>query len=149
MIILLFDQLLVAFVTKNWCMDLQCEGKSHLIWIWNKHKWNFNIVTISSGSLVESVERTTAPHERNSSERGGMERGEAPAAAEAQNWSGWVRCWSGRLDEAASFQTATNFTGTRRQIAASAIEAVAPSTHNTGFKCTAASPFTSTGHRHC
>lgn len=107
-----------------------------------------NIITVSSGSLVESVERAAAPHERNSSEGGGVEGREAAAAAEAKSWSGWLRCRSGRLAEVASFQTATNFTATRSQITASAIEAVAPSTDNTGFKYSAASLFTSTRHRH-
>lgn len=78
-----------------------------------------NKFTLSSGSLVESAERTATPHEWSSSERGGVEGRKAPAAAEAESWFSWVRCLSGTLvasaallAEAASFQTATNFTAT-------------------------------------
>lgn len=120
------------------------------------HQLNINKITVSSGSLVESVERAAAPHEGSCIERGGAERGKAPAAAEADSRSGWTRCLFGNLmasaalvAEAVSFQGATSLTATSSRVTTSAVEAVAPSITNTGFRCTAANLFTSTTYRYC
>lgn len=113
-----------------------------------------NEITVSSGSLVKSAERAAASHERSRSERRGVEGGKAPAAAEAEGWSGWARCSSGTLlvalaVEAASFQTAPSLTAASSRITTSAAEAVAPARTNAGFRRTAGSLFTSTRCRHC
>lgn len=72
-------------------------------------------ITISGGSLVKSVERAAASHERSSGKRGGVEGRETPAAAEAESRSGRARYLSGTLvvnaslmAEDASFQNSSS-----------------------------------------
>lgn len=115
-----------------------------------------NEITVSSGSFVESAERAAASHEGSSSERGGVEGRKAPAAAEAESWSGGARCLSGVLvasaslvAETASFQTAPSLTATRSGVTTSVAEAFAPSKTNAGFGRTSPSLFTSTRYRYC
>lgn len=88
-----------------------------------------DLVTICSGSLVQSAEGAAAPHEGSCGERGGVQGREAPAAAEADARSSRPRCLSGDLVACPGLlddlTVTTNVTVS--------VEAVAPSTSIAGF----------------